>query len=79
MVLFEAVKKHGVRYVADPNNPYSRVHQEQSAVDNIQYPAEVLQRKSGDCDDLTALYCSLLENVGIPTALVPRGVSDSAK
>ncbi len=70
LVLFEAVKEHGVRYIADPNNPYSRMSADKSAVDNIQYPAEVLRRKSGDCDDLTALYCALLENVGIPTALV---------
>lgn len=70
LVLFEAVKQHGVRYIADSNNPYSRMSAEKDAVDNIQYPVEVLRRKSGDCDDLTVLYCALLENVGIPTALV---------
>ena len=70
MVLFDAVSQHGVRYIADPHNPYSRMSADQSAVDNIQYPAEVLRKKSGDCDDLTALYCALLENVGIHTALV---------
>jgi len=70
MVLFNAVSQHGVRYIADPNNPYSRMSADKSAVDNIQYPAEVLRKKSGDCDDLTALYCALLENVGISTALV---------
>jgi len=68
--LFEAVGQHGVRYVADANNPYSRMSADAAAVDNVLYPAETLQRRSGDCDDLTVLYCSLLENVGIPTALV---------
>ena len=70
MVLFEAINQYGIRYVADPNNPYSRVRDLESAVDNIQYPAEVLTKKSGDCDDLTACYCSLLENVGVATALI---------
>ena len=68
--LFEAVGQHGVRYVADANNPYLRMSADASAVDNVLYPAETLQRRSGDCDDLTVLYCSLLENVGIPTAFV---------
>ncbi len=70
MVLFDVVHQYGVRYIADSNNPYSRISADKSAVDNIQYPVEVLRKKSGDCDDLTALYCALLENVGIPTALV---------
>jgi tetratricopeptide (TPR) repeat protein len=39
-------------------------------LDNIQYPSELLQSKLGDCDDCTVLYCSLLENLNIPTAFV---------
>ena len=70
MVLFEALKQHGVRYLADPNTPYARMATDHSVVDHIQYPAQVLQGKAGDCDDLTALYASLLENAGIATALV---------
>ena len=34
------------------------------------YPDQFLGSRNGDCDDCTVLYCSLLENVGIPTALV---------
>jgi tetratricopeptide (TPR) repeat protein len=30
----------------------------------------VLEQKAGDCDDLTALYCALLESAGVATALV---------
>ena len=70
MVLFEALRQHGVRYVRDPNGPFGRATAQRSAVDHIQYPAEVLAGKTGDCDDLTVLYCSLLENAGVPTALV---------
>ncbi|MBI2502556.1 MAG: hypothetical protein HYW07_04910 [Candidatus Latescibacteria bacterium] len=70
MVLFEALKQHGVRYIPDANTPYTRVSADRSAVDHISYPAQVLQGKAGDCDDLTVLYGSLLENAGVSTALV---------
>ena len=70
MVLFEALKQHGVRYVPDANTPYSRSSADRASIDHIQYPAEMLRSKAGDCDDLTALYCALLENGGVATALV---------
>ena len=70
MVLFEALKAHGVCYIPDANTPYTKVSADRSVVDHISYPAEVLQQKAGDCDDLTVLYCSLLENAGVSTALV---------
>jgi tetratricopeptide (TPR) repeat protein len=70
MLLFEALKQHGVRYLADSNTPYTQASANRAQVDYIQYPAEVLQKKTGDCDDLTALYCALLENAGVATALV---------
>jgi streptogramin lyase len=70
MVLFEALKQHGVRYIADANHPYSQARADQVAIDHIQYPAQVLQHKAGDCDDLTVLYAALLESAGIATALV---------
>ena len=70
MLLFEALKQHGVRYRPDANTPYTQPSANRAVVDYIQYPAQTLQRKAGDCDDLTVLYCSLLENAGIATALV---------
>ena len=70
MVLFEALKQHGLHYQADANSPYTKVRADRSAVDHVQYPAEVLTLKTGDCDDLTVLYCALLENAGVSTALV---------
>jgi transglutaminase-like putative cysteine protease len=70
LVLFEALRAHGVRYVADANTPYAKVAADRSVVDHIQYPAQVLASKAGDCDDLTALYCALLESAGVATALV---------
>ncbi len=46
-------------YIADPENGES-----------IQSPFETLDTKGGDCEDLTILACSLLENIGIRTYLV---------
>jgi len=46
-------------YIADPENGES-----------IQSPSETLEVKGGDCEDLTILACSLLENIGIRTYLV---------
>jgi len=70
MLLFDALSQHGIRYQLDANTPYIERSGERLVVDSIQYPAEFLEKRTGDCDDCTVLYCSLLENVGIPTALV---------
>lgn len=75
MLLFNAL--HGISYARDPNIP-----QGSGTIDEIKYPHEMLeslmgQRSGdedistfGDCDDSTALYCSLLESAGIKTALI---------
>ena len=70
MLLFEALNAHGIRYVSDASTPYAQVRGNASAVDNIQYPSELLESRMGDCDDCTVLYCSLLENLNISTALI---------
>jgi hypothetical protein len=46
-------------YIADPEDGES-----------IRSPFETLDTKGGDCEDLTILACSLLENIGIRTYLV---------
>jgi tetratricopeptide (TPR) repeat protein len=38
--------------------------------DFLQFPLETFERKGGDCDDLVALYASLLENGGVPCAYI---------
>jgi hypothetical protein len=47
-----------IDYISDPNKEY------------IQYPAEVLNNKRGDCDDLAIMYVALLEAIGIQTAVI---------
>ena len=70
MLMFEALNGHGIRYAQDTSSPYSQARANGSAIDNIQYPAELLRSRRGDCDDCTVLYCSLLENLNIPTAFI---------
>lgn len=68
--LFDAMGEFGIKYKEDPANPFSTIPKTQHKVDRVQYPAEFLISKQGDCDDLTVLYASLLENAGIKTALL---------
>ncbi len=68
MTLFSALSAHGVRYVTDPNAPYSKLAEDQ--VDYVQFARETLKFKSGDCDDLTVLFSASLENLGIETAVL---------
>lgn len=68
--LFNAMRAIGIKYRRDPVNPFALIPKTQHSVDYIKYPAELLQEKQGECDDLTVLYASLLENAGIRTALL---------
>ena len=43
---------------------------DKAAVDYVQFPRQTLQFKAGDCDDLSAAWCALMEAVGVPTAFV---------
>lgn len=71
--LFNTLGALGMTYVQDPTNPYQVTSNKTDYVDYIQYPRETIQRKSGDCDDLVALYAASLESLGIATRalLVP--------
>ncbi len=58
-ILFETFSGK-LLYVGDPKQ----------SSDLVQYPAETLQRNSGDCDDMTVCFASLLNSIGISTAFV---------
>lgn len=70
MAMFEAVKSRGISYEVDPTTPFSEFSEEAGAIDFLQFPRQTLQYSNGDCDDLTALYCTLLESVGVETAFL---------
>ena len=46
------------------------VNDPKQSSDFVQYPSETLALRGGDCDDLTVCFSSLLNSVGISTALV---------
>jgi hypothetical protein len=69
-LLFDSLAAR-LTYVADP----------EKADDFVQYPGETLRLRSGDCDDMSVCYSSLLNGVGIPTAfidVVPPSRPDSS-
>ena len=62
-LIFNSLQDKGINYHPDPNIPF---YQD----DRVQYALETLQIGSGDCDDLSVLYASCLESLGIKTAFV---------
>ena len=68
--LSNAIGAIPLTYVADPSTPISQIIDVTYSVDTVRFPSETLSLKGGDCDDMTTLFCSLLESAGIPTALI---------
>ncbi|HNQ97464.1 MAG TPA: tetratricopeptide repeat protein, partial [Treponemataceae bacterium] len=67
--MFEALNAFGLNYVIDPTSAYAD-NIGSSSIDFLQFPHQTLMYRGGDCDDISILYCSLLEAVGIDTAFV---------
>ncbi len=70
LLFYEAVNALGISYVPDPNTPFNVVSGKPEVIDYTQFPRETLRRKTGDCDDTTALMSALLESIGVQTAIV---------
>lgn len=70
MNILEGLRVSGIRYVVDPTSAYQQLSADEYAVDYLKFPAETLSQSSGDCDDLSVLYATLLEAVGVPTAFI---------
>ncbi len=69
IAIWNSLSDYGVQYIKDPKG-FAKLQDFKTSVDTIQYPKEMLKSKTGDCDDFVVLYCSLLENMGVETALV---------
>lgn len=75
-VLFDALGMYRLTYQADQKTPFASISDDKTIFDTVQYPSELLFKdegvevKIGDCDDLTVLYASLLENLSIDTAFL---------
>jgi tetratricopeptide (TPR) repeat protein len=68
--LFNALGEIGILYQADPLQPFASVKGARMTVDSVSLPRDTLTRGTGDCDDLSVLYASLLESAGVQTALI---------
>ena len=70
MRICDAVGAYGIAYVPDPDSPFSKALGKAETVDTVRFPRITLYNRTGDCDDTTALLCSLLESAGIHTAIL---------
>jgi tetratricopeptide (TPR) repeat protein len=71
LTLFDAMQSLGLYYVPDPKQPFNFSELSKGGkIDYVQFPRETLVRSSGDCDDLSVLYASLLEAGGVSAILV---------
>jgi hypothetical protein len=68
--LFEALRIYGIAYIIDPASSYVAMSEDASIPDTLNYPYQTLFYRGGDCDDLSILYCSLLEVLNIDTAFI---------
>lgn len=69
-LFYEALNALKISYAPDPTTPYAEVSGNPETIDYVQFPRETLRRRTGDCDDTTALLASLLESIGVNVALV---------
>lgn len=70
MQVFYGLTELGCLYQRDPTSPFDAAQENAQIVDAISLPRNTLKRATGDCDDLTVLFCSLLETAGIETAFI---------
>ena len=70
MALHDALRLYGIRYVSPPLTSYADRSKDKTAIDSVKFPLQTIEYRSGDCSDLTVLYCSLLESIQIETAFI---------
>jgi hypothetical protein len=68
--LFEALAAYGMNYVIDPASSFVEMSGDAAALDSLNYPYQTLYYRGGDCDDLSILYCAMLEALGVDTAFI---------
>ncbi|HVO38594.1 MAG TPA: hypothetical protein VMV03_06140 [Spirochaetia bacterium] len=70
MHIVDTLGAYGMTYVPNPETPISRVLGNSQVIDTVHFPRDTLANRGGDCSDTTALLASLLESVGIRTAVL---------
>jgi predicted negative regulator of RcsB-dependent stress response len=70
MQAYYGLKELGLIYQLDPTSPFTVAQEDSGVIDAVSIPRNTLKRLTGDCDDLSVLYSSLLEAAGVETAFV---------
>lgn len=70
MSMYYALEELGIDYQRDPVIPFPEAQADPEIVDTVSLGRETLQRSAGECDDLTALYNSLLESTRVESGFV---------
>ncbi len=70
MHICDALGAYGMSYVPNPETPISKVLGNSQVIDTVHFPRVTLANRGGNCSDTTALLASLLESVGIRTAVL---------
>ncbi len=66
----DALRVYGLAYSPNPTTPYSYTSAHPEIVDFLKFPRQTLSYRAGDCSDLSILYASFFESVGIETAFI---------
>jgi tetratricopeptide (TPR) repeat protein len=68
IAVHESMRLLKLNYQSDPSSAI--VSGNRTAMDFLQFPQQTLAFRSGDCDDLSILYASLFESMGVPAAFI---------
>jgi tetratricopeptide (TPR) repeat protein len=70
LLFHEGLRLMGLSYVTNPKSPFSQTFAHPETVDFLKFPRQTLSYKAGDCSDLSILYASFFESVGLETAFI---------
>ncbi len=70
MQLYGALGELGILYQSDPTSPFTAAQSNAQIVDSVNVPRDTLKRTTGDCDDLTVLFDSMLETAGVTSGFI---------
>ncbi|MEI6874663.1 MAG: hypothetical protein WCL50_05980 [Spirochaetota bacterium] len=70
LAFHEALRVYGLSYVTNPKTPFASIKANPEIVDFLKFPRQTLSYKAGDCSDLSILYASMFESVGVETAFI---------
>jgi tetratricopeptide (TPR) repeat protein len=65
-----ALRVYGLSYTPNPTTPYSQTSTNPEIVDFLRFPRQTLMGKAGDCSDLSILYSSFFESIGVECAFI---------